>query len=102
MRGYAAEEILAYVESGDAMDKAGAYAIQHRGFHPAAAIDGCYANVMGFPLCAVRRMLNEAADFALPSPTESCELSLGIPCTISGMTPTARVATMRFAPGEAR
>ncbi len=102
MRAYTAEEIHAYVESGDAMDKAGAYAIQHRGFHPAAAIDGCYANVMGFPLCLVQRMLNEAAGFALPSVTESCELSLGLPCTASMTAPATHVAALRFAPGEAR
>ncbi|HXZ74508.1 MAG TPA: nucleoside triphosphate pyrophosphatase, partial [Streptosporangiaceae bacterium] len=34
MRNYRDEEIEAYVASGDPLDKAGAYAIQHPGFHP--------------------------------------------------------------------
>jgi MAF protein len=101
MRAYTIEEIRAYVDSGDAMDKAGAYAIQHRGFHPATSIDGCYANVMGFPLCVVRRMLNEAAGVGLPSAAESCELNLGILCTALAGTPGVYVRALRLAPGEA-
>jgi septum formation protein len=51
MRPYSDEEIKRYIASGDPLDKAGAYAIQHPGFHPVTAIHGCYANVMGLPLC---------------------------------------------------
>lgn len=50
MRDYADEEITAYVASGDPLDKAGAYAIQHTGFHPVASIEGPYTNVVGLPL----------------------------------------------------
>jgi septum formation protein len=57
MRDYSDEEIAAYVESGDAFDKAGAYAIQHAGFHPVSQWAGCYANVMGLPLCHLVRAL---------------------------------------------
>jgi len=59
MRLYSDEEIDTYVASGDPLDKAGAYAIQHRGFHPAAAWEGCYANVVGLPLCHLVRLLRE-------------------------------------------
>ena len=59
MRDYSDEEIAAYVESGDAFDKAGAYAIQHAGFHPVSQWVGCYANVMGLPLCHLVRALRE-------------------------------------------
>jgi len=52
-------EIEAYVSSGDALDKAGAYAIQHAGFHPVEGLAGCYANVMGLPLCHVTRILRK-------------------------------------------
>jgi MAF protein len=57
MRPYSDTEIATYVTSGDPMDKAGAYAIQHPGFHPVAELAGCYANVMGLPLCHLTRHL---------------------------------------------
>jgi MAF protein len=57
MRGYTDEEIEAYIASGDPFDKAGAYAIQHAGFHPVTALRGCYSNVMGLPLCHLVRAL---------------------------------------------
>lgn len=58
MRSYSDAEIAAYVASGNPMDKAGAYAIQHPGFHPVAELEGCYANVMGLPLCHLTRCLH--------------------------------------------
>jgi len=57
MRPYTDAEIASYVASGDPLDKAGAYAIQHPGFHPVATYQGCYANVMGLPLCHLIRSL---------------------------------------------
>ena len=57
MRNYSDEEISAYVATGDPLDKAGAYAIQHPDFHPVASMEGCYASVMGLPLCHVVRMM---------------------------------------------
>jgi len=57
MRNYSDEEIHAYVATGDPLDKAGAYAIQHSEFSPVASMDGCYASVMGLPLCHVTRMM---------------------------------------------
>ena len=59
MRAYTDAEIDIYVASGDPLDKAGGYAIQHRGFHPVVGLEGCYANVMGFPLCHLTRCLRE-------------------------------------------
>ena len=59
MRDYSDEEILAYVQTGDPLDKAGAYAIQHPEFRPVAEISGCYANVMGLPMCHVIRMMRK-------------------------------------------
>ena len=60
MRNYSATEIDAYIASGDPMDKAGAYGIQHPNFQPTRYIDGCYLNVVGLPLCVLVDML---ADF---------------------------------------
>lgn len=53
MRHYSDKEIEAYIASGDPMDKAGAYAIQHVGFHPVASISRCFAGIMGLALCEV-------------------------------------------------
>ncbi len=51
MRDYSDMEIARYITSGDPKDKAGSYAIQNADFRPVARIKGCYANVMGLPLC---------------------------------------------------
>jgi septum formation protein len=60
MRKYSMSEIDAYIASGDPMDKAGAYGIQHPDFQPTKYIDGCYLNVVGLPLCVLVEIL---ADF---------------------------------------
>lgn len=59
MRDYSDAEIDAYIATGDPMDKAGSYAIQHPVFRPVDHIDGCYNNVVGLPLCAVKQALSE-------------------------------------------
>jgi len=59
MRAYSDEEIRSYVATGDPLDKAGAYAIQHPEFSPVASMSGCYAGVMGLPLCHVVRMMRQ-------------------------------------------
>lgn len=48
-------EIDAYVQSGEPMDKAGAYAIQGLASKFVERIDGCYFNVMGLPLALFYR-----------------------------------------------
>jgi septum formation protein len=45
-----AEEIEAYVQTQNPMDKAGAYGIQDQSAVFAQKIDGCFYNVVGFPL----------------------------------------------------
>lgn len=57
MRSYGDEEIAAYVDTGDPLDKAGAYSIQHPDFSPVAAIAGCHLGVIGLPVCIVARLL---------------------------------------------
>ena len=59
MRNYSDDEMHAYVATGDPLDKAGAYAIQHPDFRPVASMNGCYASVMGLPLCHVARMMRK-------------------------------------------
>ena len=68
MRPYGDEEIAAYVASGDPLDKAGAYAIQHPEFRPVARLVGSYTNVVGLPLGLVADLLR-AAGFA-PHPVD--------------------------------
>lgn len=59
MREYGDDEIERFVASGSAADKAGAYGIQESRFHPVdvSALHGCFANVMGLPLCHLVRTL---------------------------------------------
>ena len=59
MREYSDDEMQAFIESGEPFDKAGGYAIQDGGFAPVSALNGCYLNVVGFPLCEVMRLMTE-------------------------------------------
>ena len=52
-----AEEIRAYIATGEPMDKAGAYGAQGRGAVFVRGIDGDFFNVMGLPLCRLDAML---------------------------------------------
>ena len=63
MRHYSDAEIDAYVASGDPLDKAGAYGIQHPTFQPVAVLSGCYTAVMGLSICELVRTLD---DLGLP------------------------------------
>jgi hypothetical protein len=60
MRAYTDDEIAWYVATGRPLDKAGGYAIQDPEFRPVARIEGCYPNVVGLPLCEVKRALTLA------------------------------------------
>ena len=61
MREYDDSEIRHYVATGLPYDRAGAYGVQDGDFDPAEAVIGCYLNVVGLPLCAVRAMLPPGA-----------------------------------------
>lgn len=52
-------EIAAYVQSGEPLDKAGAYGIQGLAAVFVSGITGCYFNVVGLPLSRLWRMLQE-------------------------------------------
>lgn len=82
MRAYGPDEIDAYVATGDPLDKAGAYAIQHPAFSPVARLDGCYLGVMGLSLCELIVLLRR-----LDVPTRADRAALaaahrGYPCPI--------------------
>jgi len=52
-------EIAAYVDTGEPMDKAGAYGIQGLGALLVERINGCYYNVVGLPLTKLAELLKE-------------------------------------------
>lgn len=59
------EEILAYVKTGEPMDKAGAYAIQGLFCPYIDSIEGDYYNIVGYPISSVYRSFKELGiDFA--------------------------------------
>ena len=58
-RSLSEREIEAYVNSGDPMDKAGAYGIQGKAALFVRKIQGDYYNIMGLPLCRLGEMLKK-------------------------------------------
>jgi MAF protein len=83
MRNYDDREIDAYISSGDPLDKAGAYAIQHPQFHPVESMAGCYASVMGLPLCHLTRSLRPLGIVPLTDISKECQSWLNYTCPIS-------------------
>lgn len=51
------EEIRAYIRTREPMDKSGSYGIQGAGGQFVRKVEGCYFNVMGFPMHAFSRRL---------------------------------------------
>jgi septum formation protein len=82
MRDYSDEEIHAYVATGDPLDKAGAYAIQHAQFSPVASMEGCYASVMGLPLCHVTRMMRKMGVEPNANIPANCQTLLEYECPV--------------------
>ena len=84
MRNYSDEEVRAYVATGDPLDKAGAYAIQHAQFSPVASMDGCYASVMGLPLCHVVRLMKKMGVEPSANVPVNCQTLLEYECPVFG------------------
>ena len=59
MKRMTQDEIGAYVDSGEALGKAGAYAIQHTADRYVQRVEGSFSNVVGLPMERVREMLAE-------------------------------------------
>lgn len=83
MRNYSDAEIIRYIESGDPMDKAGAYAIQNKGFNPVIDFGGCMASVMGMPLCHLERTLRKFNNYQETDWPKICQFHLEYKCPIT-------------------
>ncbi len=84
MREYAMAEMNAYVGSGGAFDKAGGYGIQDGNFQPVAMerMVGCFANVMGLPLC---HLVRTARRMGIEPPNDvpvACQAYTGYTCPV--------------------
>ncbi|RMF50362.1 MAG: septum formation protein Maf [Anaerolineae bacterium] len=83
MRAYTDDEIRAYVATGDPLDKAGGYAIQHRGFRPVeTTLNGCYAGVMGMPMCHLVRTLKRWNILPQADVPRNCQQLLRFQCPV--------------------
>ncbi len=82
MRSYSNREIQEYIASGDPMDKAGAYAIQNSAFHPVDGFQGCFANVMGLPLCHLVRMFQRMGIESTTNVPQICQQKNDYTCPI--------------------
>jgi septum formation protein len=84
MRAYSPAEVAAYVATGDPLDKAGAYAIQHPAFHPVdeAQFSDCFANVMGLPLCHLLRRLRRLGVEAQTDLPAACQRFIPYTCPV--------------------
>ena len=56
------QEVQEYLDSGEPLDKAGAYGIQGRASKFVERIDGCYFNVMGLPMARLYALLQSLED----------------------------------------
>ncbi len=83
MRDYSDDEIRAYIKTGDPMDKAGAYAIQHPDFQPVHSMQGCYASVMGLPMCHLLRALKKFDVTPAADVPAACQSLLDYDCRVS-------------------
>ena len=99
MRRYSDAEISSYVASGDPMDKAGAYAIQNSAFQPVAWLQGCYANVMGLPLCHVTRCLRSLGVHPPRDVPTACQAHNGYHCPVHAQILNAQSTTPPQAAG---
>ncbi len=83
MRPYSDAEITAYIATGDPMDKAGAYAIQHPQFRPVARFEGCFASIMGLPLMVVADLLTQFDLYSQTGWPQHCHRLTGHCCQLT-------------------
>ena len=82
MRNYSDQELEEYIYSGDPLDKAGAYAIQNLKFHPVENFSGCFASVMGLPLCHFSYGIRNSHPNLIKNIANACQKHLQYQCSI--------------------
>jgi septum formation protein len=82
IRKFEEDELQAYLDTGDSLDKAGAYAIQHPVFRPVVKFSGCFASVMGLPLCHFERTLRRMGFGERKEIPYKCQEQLSYSCPI--------------------
>jgi MAF protein len=84
MRDYSKQEVESYVRSGSPLDKAGAYGIQDESHQMTdlPALTGCFANVMGLPLCHLARGMARLGQPPSVDIAARCIEHTGYPCTV--------------------
>ena len=83
MRAYTAGEIDRYLSTDAPLDRAGAYGVQDRCFGPVKAVEGCYLNVVGLPLCTVVKLVEMiGGKVALRQPDQVPYLSSCLRCEL--------------------
>lgn len=82
MRTFSRDEAEAYVATGEALDAAGAYKVQGLGRALVEAVDGCLANVVGFPLCHVYEALRRAGRAFPQRPENACQRHFAFVCPV--------------------
>ena len=80
MKPFDVPAIRAYVASGEPLDRAGAYAIQGGGSELVAAYAGCYANIVGLPLCHTFFALRKAGVAMPERPEPAFTRAFGFTC----------------------
>jgi len=84
MRAYSPKEVDEYIASGSPLDKAGAYGIQDDDFHPVELekMEGCYANVMGLPLCHLTRSMKVLGLIPVHDVPTECQRFINFQCKV--------------------
>ena len=81
LRDYTEAEITIYIDEGQPLDKAGAYALQDPDFRPVKELEGCAASVMGFPLGTFADLCRAEFGCELPSTfPQLCAAVTGCTC----------------------
>jgi septum formation protein len=82
LRELSLRQIDRYVAGGEALDKAGAYAIQGEGRRLVESYDGCLANITGLPLCHLYFALRRFGVVPRERPEIACQAHFDFACPV--------------------